>query len=1156
MFGYLKHLTIPICVASTIALFTLSAEEAIGQYNPEIFGKHRIQYRKFEWKYYEGNSFKIYHYDRSGRELARYVVEQVERDISAIEKRLSGLFPEKINIVLYNNFDEYDQSNVGLARPSSFKNNNAAGNLDIVNDKIVVYFNGDHGNLKEQLRLGMAQIVMERMLFGENFREILKNMVTLDLPKWATEGYVSYVVTGWTAEDDNEWKNLVMRDNVTNKSFFELSEQYPRLVGKAAWKYLEEKYGENSIRNLLYMTQVKSGFNAAMKLTVGHDLKTFYTNTIDFYKAHYTKEATKYDSLVASSSLGTIPSPKPGERLAQVYVSPQGKDIAYVMHRNGEYEVVLEKTNLKDESRTQGKILKSGVLNYEDDGDPDYPMVAWSNNGFRLGIVYKENNNLFVKIYDANKSKVLKHRIPKNKIDRITGFTFMEDDEFIVFSGIKNGQSDIFEYYLKRNRITPVTQDAWDDANPVFVSGGSRKGIVFLSNRPEPKINIQALPNELPTGNLKAYFYNSTTKSYDLLPLSQNFDGRIKHVIPYGMDNFAFLSDASGISNRYVVMFARDEKNADSAYVVPVTNYNNGILFQQYHPNGQNIVEVVKEKDKIQVFFSKANLPAPWGDLQPKNPTKNTFVENRLDPSYIAKQDAAADRNAKISDIFDEKTTLKITAGEDFQTSFDINEKIIITPQQVASEAENFAQKLNLKNAPSIAGPVKPTFYDPVSRAYISDSSVIFVDSTFITLRSSIARSNVKLNYTGLSIDNSVLFNRYQSYFHHNGVYRNPGLSFLWVTSLFDQYEDYRFLAGVRVPASLSGFSYFAQFENLKGRNDWGFSYYSFTNPMVYGFMVDANTAIDANGRANAHFLQFDFARPLNKTTALRGNLGYRQNNMILRAEDVYGLVLPNIRDHWGNLHLEYVYDNTKNPMFNIWNGMRAKVFGDFMYKFNDNNTFYEFNAYQQSKTGYVYNIGFDVRYYVPIYRSAIFAVRASGAHAAGTQQIMYFLGGMDNELSPRWSSGLNPTPTQNYAYQALATNLRGYQQNSRNGNTFALINAEVRIPVMSTILNKPTNSSILKNLQIVGFLDVGSAWEQLFTSTTRSNRRYSIYYWPARPAAPTVTLQLPGTSDEGLALGYGLGIRTKVLGYFLKLDGAMNLNNEFNYHISIGTDF
>jgi hypothetical protein len=37
----------------------------------ETFGQNRIQTRKFEWKFFDTEHFRIYHYDAAGRQLAR-----------------------------------------------------------------------------------------------------------------------------------------------------------------------------------------------------------------------------------------------------------------------------------------------------------------------------------------------------------------------------------------------------------------------------------------------------------------------------------------------------------------------------------------------------------------------------------------------------------------------------------------------------------------------------------------------------------------------------------------------------------------------------------------------------------------------------------------------------------------------------------------------------------------------------------------------------------------------------------------------------------------------------------------------------------------------------------------------------------------------------
>ena len=157
-------------VAGVFMSLQLSAQSYL-----ETFGQNRIQYRKFAWKYFDTKHFRVYHYDRAGRQLGRYVAEEAENDISLIEKKLGGQFPKRFNIILYNSYDEYRQTNVGLKDDAQGIGNSKAGTVNLVGDKLVVYFTGEHNDLQHQIRTGMARVVMERMIFGENFKKMVNH---------------------------------------------------------------------------------------------------------------------------------------------------------------------------------------------------------------------------------------------------------------------------------------------------------------------------------------------------------------------------------------------------------------------------------------------------------------------------------------------------------------------------------------------------------------------------------------------------------------------------------------------------------------------------------------------------------------------------------------------------------------------------------------------------------------------------------------------------------------------------------------------------------------------------------------------------------------------------------------------------------------------
>ena len=155
-------------------------------------------------------------------------------------------------------------------------------------------------------------------------------------------------------------------------------------------------------------------------------------------------------------------------------------------------------------------------------------------------------------------------------------------------------------------------------------------------------------------------------------------------------------------------------------------------------------------------------------------------------------------------------------------------------------------------------------------------------------------------------------------------------------------------------------------------------------------------------------------------------------------------------------------------------------------------------------------NIGFDARHYLQIYRNIIWAVRAAGDFSWGKQKLIYYLGGVDNWLmfgknqradgTFRYLNPSNiPDPATTYAFQSLAVNLRGFIQNTANGNNALVINSEVRAPVFSSFFNKPINNAFLRNFQVVQFIDLGTAWNGQYNKIARPS---VVYAAPGNPVA------------------------------------------------------
>ena len=1094
----------------------------------EAFGQNRIQYRKFQWKYFDTKHFRVYHYDRPGRQLGRYVAEEAEDEIPIIEKKLGGQFPKRFNIILYNSYEEYRQTNIGLKDDAQGIGNSKAGTVNLVGDKLVVYFTGEHNDLQHQIRTGMARVVMERMIFGDNFKKMVKNALLLNLPQWVTDGYIAYLVDGWDAKSSSQWKSLL--DARPNTGFYELAEEYPELAGKAFWKFVGTQYSPATVKDLLYSMQKKTSLNKAMKdkASLGLKVTKAYDSCISFYKKIYIIDSSKQQMPDSTKGLIALKVPKDNSIIKNIRVSPRGSDICYVVWKNGEYTVYDQKTAKEQDVAT---LLEGGQKDMTEQTDPNYPMIAWSNTGYKMAILYKKGHTVRLRIYNSLKGRVNDYVIPKNRFDRVLSMAFGQDkdEDKLVFSAIKKSQTDLYMFTLKGSKMTNITDDVWDDVSPEFISGGSRTGILFLSNRPEPNLNVPEAVNELPTGPMNVYFYNTNTKSTELLQLSNAKKGTITQPIQYGLDNFAYLSDSNGVTNKYVVLFARDRHHADSAYAVPITNYSTSILSQQYNQASGDVADVIQVKNKYMVYFHELQMPGTNAIPKELSPTTLSAQneETIIPASAILTGPGQKQKPSAKDDEIPADPLIK--GGTAFQSEFS---DTTTQPKRKIRNRQN-----NIYNSNSNA-----------------DSSMLSVitDSSYLNMKPSPYKLSFKPDLFSIKLDNSVLFSQYQSIASNGGQFNNPSLSGLVTLSLNELMEDHKITAGFQLPINGAAATYFLQYQNFTRRLDWGVLFFRSTDK------TDQNVGyVDNNGvlvlvqpqlfKSVSNMVQTDFNYPLDRVRSIRFHTGLRQDKSIQKVTDTLSLAydLSSPVAYTSISRLEYVFDNTITPVLNISNGTKFKFYGEELYGLNGGNKS-------------CYNFGLDIRNYQKIYKNFIVANRLAYAHSDGNSEVEFLLGGVDDWVSPKQAANANQPPAGNYGFQAMENTVRGYDQYARVGNNFFVFNTEFRLPVLTTFMHRPIQSAILKNLQVVAFVDAGDAWNGFLPTTGNLSSTYNYPNFASANGLNNVFLSLTVPNNDGLALGYGAGLRTSLLGYFVRLDAAWNIDGikKQVIYFALGTDF
>ena len=116
---------------------------------------------------------------------------------------------------------------------------------------------------------------------------------------------------------------------------------------------------------------------------------------------------------------------------------------------------------------------------------------------------------------------------------------------------------------------------------------------------------------------------------------------------------------------------------------------------------------------------------------------------------------------------------------------------------------------------------------------------------------------------------------------------------------------------------------------------------------------------------------------------------------------------------------------------------------------------------------------------------------------------------------------------------------------------SFLFINSEVRMPVFATLLNRPINNALLRNFQLVQFVDLGTAWNGTYNKIQRPSTSYGT---------GNVLVKLKAGGIGPFAGGYGFGARSTLLGYFIRFDAAWEMNGFFQgkpqMYLALGLDF
>ncbi len=1057
---------------------------------PVFFGKNRVQYHDFNWRYIKGNNYEVYFYDR-GINLGKYIADKVESTLAELEDFYNLPMKDPLIFIVYNNIRDFRQTNIGLETEGM---GNIAGRTQIIDNKVFLFFEGSHKQLDLQLKKVISEVFVKKALYGTLLSEKMANSSMLELPEWFEKGLVSFSTQQWSPEIEN-----FLRDYFQTHKKININNAYgdnARILGHSFWYFVVNNYGDKVISQILFFTKFYKNPYKAFSYVLGVNFKELNKQWFEFFKNYFSEQKQE----LPSDFQQLIKKPKKNAVYQNFAVSPDGKNAAVVINKQGKFKLYIY--NLETGKRK--KIFKQGqkldqIIDYS------YPVLTWDFKSKKLAFVTETKNSVFLNVYNLKKDEIKHYNILY--ADKVLWVNYSPNNRYLVYTALNKGYTDLFVYDFYGNTIKRLTYDLADDLEPAFLPDS--RHIIFRSNRRDTvnKFLYNYEDNPLPDNDYDLFTIDLKTKKIDRITNTPFTD----ETQPYALSKkqYIYLSDTTGIINRW-----QTDKDSTIAFVDTAIHY---FYFFNSKPVSAYPTDILQQK-LIKKYLSEI-----------------FFKNKRYRPVYRKINDSLERQNPPYSEIWLKYRKTQIAKISKQRKKEKQNQ---IIRQKLDSLKPFFEQKFNTYEDPTV---------DINNYVFEFEKDTLFASYFFTKLKEQSSDSTQQKRYWVYQpvfflsdmmgqMDFSNLSQTYQT-FTGGPFYFNSGMNYFTKFELNELFEDYRIIGGFRLGLFQKNFEYILSIENLRKRLDKQLVYYrqSYT---------DVNDTVYTATKDIVNQMSYILKYPFNQVFAVRFSTTLRYERKIPLSREYVSLVADPEFSLFASEKAELIFDNTRELQLNLYDGIRYKVFAEIYKQIKGDN--YWMSVW-----------GFDFRAYKNLFRHAIVAVRFAGSTSFGSGKLVYYLGGVDNWIGlfqPVFNSKIIINPNENYLFQAVATNMRGFKQNIRNGNSFLLMNNEVRLPIVNLITNRPVSSQFFNTFQLVGFFDIGSAWSGTSPWDKEANAYNTLI---VRRGNITIRVDV---NRPPFVFGYGFGLRFKLLGYFTRLDWAWGQEGYYKhpriFYLSFNLDF
>ncbi len=514
----------------------------------QYFGRNKPGYRSFRFDVIQTPDFEIYHYLKNDS-LVSSLSSWSQQWYQNHQKLFGDTFKTRNPVIFYNNHPDFQQTNT----INSLIGTGTGGVTESLKNRVIMPVAPSLSQTDHTLGHELVHAFQYNMFIKE---DTAVRMSINNIPLWMVEGMAEYFSIGSVDPHTAMWMRDALLNNrfPTLKKLADQSEYFPYRYGQSFWAMVGKTWGDTVIIPLFKKT-ARYGFEKAIDtiFRVNQDaLSGMWKSANEVYFRQFLKDST--DNL----SGRVIVSDKNGGRInISPSVSPDGKYIAFFSERD------LFTLDLFLAGTEDGKIIRrlASVARNSSIDDFDYveSTGSWSPDGKKYVIVIFRKGMNKLALIDVSRGRITRE-IDIPGVHSFSNPALSPDGNKIVVSGLVDGTSDLYMYYLDTGDVLKLTSGLTADLHPSWSSDG--KFIVFSKEKFNTVRNGRKY-----SFNLALYDLNSgTIREIDVFNGAFNMDPCFSH------DNKSvyFLSDADGMRNMY-------QYDLVSGRVLRLTDYMTGI---------------------------------------------------------------------------------------------------------------------------------------------------------------------------------------------------------------------------------------------------------------------------------------------------------------------------------------------------------------------------------------------------------------------------------------------------------------------------------------------------------------------------------------------------------------------------------------------------